>query len=337
MSGFLQYLFDKIPPLQVSTIRGYRSAISASIPEGLAITESTEISQLVKSFAAERPKVKKFVPQWHLNTVLSFLVSDKFEPLSQADPEFLTFKALFLILLASGRRVSEVHSLVVDANCLRFNRDFSEAQLLTEPGFRAKNQRPGDATEPIVIPALGSGLPANSPTTLLCPVRALRAYLNWSNNSGIRGERRRVFIHFDPAKPKEIDTRQLARWTSKLIQLAYQWKDSAVPENVSFHCHEVRGLASSWAAYNNVAIDEIMRAAYWRTPTTFHDHYLKHLAAFSDGFYSAGPLVVAQSVIVPPGSRTSHLLTHGGLTTQRAVPLVPSTVTSSEITEEASA
>ena len=45
-----------------------------------------------------------------------------------------------------------------------------------------------------------------------------------------------------------------------------------------------------------------MSAAFWRGQTTFTDFYLRTLASFSDDLYSLGPVVVAQSVAVPPTS-----------------------------------
>ena len=43
-----------------------------------------------------------------------------------------------------------------------------------------------------------------------------------------------------------------------------------------------------------------MSAAFWRGQTTFTDFYLRSLASVSDDLFSLGPLVVAQSVAVPP-------------------------------------
>ena len=43
VADFFVHLFERRPPLAVSTIRGYRSAISSTIPSGSAITNSKEI------------------------------------------------------------------------------------------------------------------------------------------------------------------------------------------------------------------------------------------------------------------------------------------------------
>ena len=61
--------------------------------------------------------------------------------------------------------------------------------------------------------------------------------------------------------------------------------------------HEVRALSASWALFNGVPFEDIMTAAFWRGHTTFTDYYLRTLSQHSDGLYSLGPIVAAQSVV----------------------------------------
>ena len=317
------WLFEKVPPLSVSTIKGYRSTLSSTLPNGIEITQSAEIAALIRNLHTARPRVTKFCPSWDFNLVLNYLMCPSFEPLTSSTPEYLTLKTVFLLLFASGRRVSEIHALTVDNNCLRFNKSRTEVRLLTEPGFLAKNQKPGEASRPIVIPALTNLVGTEGPDRFLCPVRALNAYLVYSTQPSIRQGRRRLFIPFDPTKRNEIDPRQISRWMTKLIRLAYIWGEKAPPESKVFKTHDIRGLSASWAAFNGVALPEIMRAAFWKGKSTFHDHYLKHLAAYAEGLFSFGPLVAAQSVIVPPSQAGGMAMdTDSGLI-QRQVPAVP--------------
>ena len=51
------------------------------------------------------------MPRWSLNLVLEYLKGNHFEPLESANLTMLTRKALFLILLASGRRKGEIANL----------------------------------------------------------------------------------------------------------------------------------------------------------------------------------------------------------------------------------
>ena len=50
-------------------------------------------------------------PAWDLSKVLTYLVSPAFEPLSQASFRALTMKTLFLLALATAKRVGELQAL----------------------------------------------------------------------------------------------------------------------------------------------------------------------------------------------------------------------------------
>ena len=118
---FLIHLFDRTPPLAVSTIRGYRSAIASTIPDGFRIMESKEISNLLRSLGIDRPVTRTFYPKWSLKIVLNYLLKEPFEHISMCSLENLTLKTVFLVTLASGRRRSEIHALSVDPECFQFS------------------------------------------------------------------------------------------------------------------------------------------------------------------------------------------------------------------------
>ena len=50
-------------------------------------------------------------PAWDLSKVLQYLVTSAFEPLSQASFRALTLKTLFLLALATAKRVGELQAL----------------------------------------------------------------------------------------------------------------------------------------------------------------------------------------------------------------------------------
>ena len=60
--------------------------------------------------------------------------------------------------------------------------------------------------------------------------------------------------------------------------------------------HEVRALSSSWAYLNAVSLDDVMRAAYWHSESTFSSFYLRSLSSQVNELRSLGPLVAAQAV-----------------------------------------
>ena len=90
----------------------YRSFISASFhsvwPE---ISTSPVIHDLFRSFRVEAPVRSVTPPPWDLLKVLEYLKSPVFVPLHQSSLQDLTRKTLFLVALASAKRVSELQAL----------------------------------------------------------------------------------------------------------------------------------------------------------------------------------------------------------------------------------
>jgi hypothetical protein len=75
--------------------------------------------------------------KWSLEIGLRYLDSDSFEPLHNARLCRVTYKTGFRITLATAKRVSELHALSANIDCLRFNQDGS-VTLQTLPGFVAR-------------------------------------------------------------------------------------------------------------------------------------------------------------------------------------------------------
>jgi hypothetical protein len=127
---FVHLFEDKV--LLPSTIKGYRSSITRTltISGGTDFSNKEFFSLLIRNFDLERPKQKRLVPQWDLGLVLSALKLPPFEPATEVDIKFVSYKCCFLLALASGRRRSEIHEqLSVSDSCLRFNRDQSAVTL----------------------------------------------------------------------------------------------------------------------------------------------------------------------------------------------------------------
>ncbi|XP_064115337.1 uncharacterized protein LOC135221576 [Macrobrachium nipponense] len=107
------------PPSQVEVVLTPSPQLS---PVPAAVSEDAKDSHYVEVFAAlasmgdqiQRLTDKKTstkVPSWNLDVVLRFLRSSRFEPPQLASFKDLTRKALFLMALASAKRVSELHAL----------------------------------------------------------------------------------------------------------------------------------------------------------------------------------------------------------------------------------
>ena len=98
--------------LSVSSLRGYRSVLSAVFRFHLpSLSSDPVIRDLLRSFRLSSAEHMLRPPAWNLSKVLTYLVSPAFEPLSQASFRTLTLKTLFLLALATAKRVGELQAL----------------------------------------------------------------------------------------------------------------------------------------------------------------------------------------------------------------------------------
>ena len=295
IADFLVFLFlDK--KLAVSTVKGYRSMLSNTLGfRGLTtIGSDPTISELIRSFELSRPVSRSLTPKWDLSCVLWSLTKAPYEPLSKASMSHLTWKTVFLLTLASAKRRSEIHALSVEGTHLRFNPDGS-VTLLCQAGFLAKTQLPSVASRPFTIPSLSKDLSQSDPDRTLCPVRALRYYLD--KVKPLRCSRTRLFI---PVKGKhDISAASISRWIASAIRLAYSELTDQDLSFLQIRPHELRALSSSWAFVNNAPLDDILSAATWKQSSTFSTFYLRSFSASQGNLFSLGPLVAAQQVVTP--------------------------------------
>ena len=101
--NFFWYLFNDLNRCP-STIEGYRTAITDILGNSkLNISTNLEIARLIASFHRDKSKSSRSI-------VLQRLTQPPFEPQEEAALKFLTWKTIFLLALASGKRHSEIHA-----------------------------------------------------------------------------------------------------------------------------------------------------------------------------------------------------------------------------------
>ena len=98
--------------LSVSSIKGYRSMLSAVFRFHLpSLSTLPVLRDLLRSFCLESAERQLRPPAWDLSLVLRYLNTSAFEPLSVAPLHALTQKVLFLLALATAKRVGELQAL----------------------------------------------------------------------------------------------------------------------------------------------------------------------------------------------------------------------------------
>ena len=113
VANFLFWL-RRLKGLSVSSILGYRSVLSAVFRCTLpSISSDPVLRDLIRSFKVEAPPRPLRLPAWDLSLVLRCLTSPMFEPLHLSSLRNLTKKVLFLVALATAKRVGEVQDGVL--------------------------------------------------------------------------------------------------------------------------------------------------------------------------------------------------------------------------------
>ena len=164
--------------LSVSAVKGYCSALNSVLAlKGRDLASSREIMTLLHSFARSVNPVELRPPAWEVSLVLQSLTGAPYEPLRTCEERFLAQKTLFLLALASAKRIGELHALSYRVS---HTRDWGEVSFSFVTGFVAKTQDPSSLAprfEGFSVPALPNAR-NNRNGRLLCPVRAVKVYLD---------------------------------------------------------------------------------------------------------------------------------------------------------------
>ena len=225
--------------------------------------------------------------------MLHQLTKAPFEPLREASLKHLTFKTAFLLALGSGKRRSEIHAW--QHKNIRHQSDLS---LFPSPSFLSKNQLakegPGSVA-PVVIPALAPTLDKFLKSDRsLCPVRALRYYLD--RTSDLRQRKELVFVSFKKGFDKDISPATISSWIKQTVILCYELSDQQAHSLYQVKAHDVRAFAASKAFQSGVSLEQILAACHWKSHNTFTQFYLKDVAWADSELYHLGPVVAAQQI-----------------------------------------
>ena len=126
---------------------------------------------------------------------------------------------------------------------------------------------------------------------LLCPVRAVRRYLD--RTAAHRPRCERLFVTAGRSK-KEISKTTVSFLLWKTISRAYQLSGVAQPVPAP-RARETRGIAPSLLFKKNFVVDQVLKAGTWHTTVT--RHYLRDIAHRSLDTFHLGPVVAAQALV----------------------------------------
>ena len=260
-----------------------------TLPE---VSYSPILRDLLRSFQIERPVVPSRAPPWDLAKVLLLLRSRSYEPIERLDLRQLTKKTLFLLSLATARRVGELQAVARDVS-------FSgqDAFLSYLPEFVAKTESESNPLpRSFTVRSLNDFVGNLEEELYLCPVRALRCYLRRTKK--LLPHPRTLFV--SPRNPlRSLSKNALSFFLREVISEASDSGSDPGP-SVRPRAHSIRGISAS-ASFRNFAVSKVLEAATWKTPSVFASFYLKDVAFSSDQGFALGPFVAAAGVVTRVG------------------------------------
>ena len=283
--------------LQLSTIEGYRMAIASVLRSscGTEVGRSDTLRALMKSIALSNIRDQPTVPEWDLLLVLNRLRQAPFEPIRLASLKLLTWKTLFLVTLASGKRRGEIHALSFQKFLHKEN--WSKVTFSVISSFIAKTQILEKGAKSLLTfeikamaPFLGQDFEDDH---LLCPVRAVRVYLERTKT--LRKNQQLFFISPHSSFKYDIKPATISAWLKKTIILCYEMNKSSY--NRKFRAHSIRSKAVSWAFHHQASLEQILAAGTWRSANTFTSFYLKEISSTSASGNKLTPFIAAGRVI----------------------------------------
>ncbi|KAL0152267.1 hypothetical protein M9458_051990, partial [Cirrhinus mrigala] len=216
--SFLQELLDK--GRSPSTLKVYVAAIAASHTPiaGQSIGRNNLVVRFLKGSRRMNPSHPHTIPTWDLSTVLRALKSSPFEPLSDADLKTLTLKSALLLALVSVKRIGDLQALSISPSCLEFGPGDSKVILKPRHGYVPKVPSIPFRAQVVTLSALPSS-EGDQELSLLCPVRALRMYVE---RSAPFRKSDQLFVCFGGRnKGQPVTKQRLSRWIVDAISLAY--------------------------------------------------------------------------------------------------------------------
>ena len=247
-----------------------------------ALSSHPVLRDLLRSFRVSASSYPMRPPSWDLSKVLRFLFSGTFEPLRDAPLRALSKKVLFLLVLATAKRVGELQALSRIVSFVG-----SDSCLSYVPEFVAKSESlPRSIPRSFLVKSLSDFAAGLGDDLLLCPVRAHRIYLD--RTLSLAPSRRRLFV--SPSCPMRAMSKNAV---SFFLREVIHGAEASRPEVGMVRAHDIRGVSTSVAFHRNWSVSAVLDAATWSSSSVFTSFYLRDLQYEFQGLRSLGPFVAA--------------------------------------------
>lgn len=251
LTEVLQFLTDLLASgKSYSAINIHRSMLSRTLGsiEGVQIGAHPLVVRLMKGCYHKNPPKPKYNDMWDPSQVVEFINSlDENRHLTLS---VLASKLVTMIALATLMRASEIAAIGYRSVV------FSERGVVFSLDRLRKAQRNGPLQSFSIL---------NDPDPILCPVLALKEFVERTNQFRRETDEGKLFVALiAPHRPVSAST--VSRWIKSFLQ-------KAGINTRCFGAHSTRGAAASKAVSDGVPVEAILRAGSWSKETTFNRFY----------------------------------------------------------------
>lgn len=249
----MDFLFSLIRKgASYSAVNTARCALSAVLPwkEGRSLGCNEFVCMLIKALGNFRPPRPRYSKFWDVNLVLNLF--RRWGRNTNLSTYRLTLKVTVLLLLLTAQRGQTIWRLNVSGL------EIFEDHMSFKMKHMLKHNRPGEPLDTIMVPSY----PRDA---LLCPVRAVRAYLRRTRLVR-RREDQLLLITRPPFSATSRDT--ISRWTKQILN--YSGIDTD-----EYGSHSTRGAATSMATTLGIDMNTLIKQASWKNAETFAKYYNK--------------------------------------------------------------
>ena len=225
---------------------------------------------------------------------MQYLSGPPFEPLARASFLNKTKKALFLLAIATAKRVSELQAL-------SFSVSFQGEDLVLyyDPFFRAKTESAANPLpRSVIVPSLAD-FAGDLPERVQCPVRAIKFL--WKAARSASYIPSRLFI-----SPRNMERAMSKNAMSFYLRQLIVDSGAVSTSRPPPRAHDIRGIATSLSYYSNLSLSNLMQVATWKSNRFFASRYLKEVSATQDNIRQFGPLVIAGDRLHPRPPQHKH-------------------------------
>ena len=216
-------------------------------------------------------------------------MSSAYEPLQSQGLRTLTKKVLFLVALATAKRVIELQALSQVVPSSGDDLVLSYLQV-----FVAKTECPSNPLpRSFRVKALSDFAHGLEKGSRLFPVCALCIYL--SKTKGLARRSSALFV--SPRVPSRAISKSALSFFLRDVIIGAGAADLVSESSV--RAHSIMGVATSVAFLRNWSVSKVLKAATWRSNSVFASFYLKDVSYLFEGLRSLGPFVAAGSVLPP--------------------------------------